>query len=306
MGGAANLPGDIQQLIQAIDRLLAAVWPLVHFNQAIAALLNDSLGLLLRFWFQFLWSTTNLDRGGEFTKNATITLYEPAAELIADGLLTLVAVWASYRIMWGHGLRSKYTARVLLPRLFMAAVLINFSQPMFQALVEANNTLCAVIQGFGTIPDQGAWVATFSINPADGVLQVITTAILALGYDVLAIAYLIRYTILILLAITAPLAGLLFVLPETNHLAKMWRKLFVTNLFMQPVQLFVLAIGFALESAGGTLGATPVRHLFALAALLVVFKVPGAMGSAEKIAHKLESTLHSGLTHAEHAVVRAI
>jgi len=145
-------------------------------------------------------------------------------------------------------------------------------------------------------------VATFSVNPADGALQVITTAILALGYDVLAVAYLIRYTILILLAITAPLAGLLFVLPETNHLAKLWRKLFVTNLFMQPIQLFVLAIGFALEKTG----ATPVRHLFALAALLIVFKVPGAMGSAEKIAHKLESTLHSSLTHAEHTVLRAI
>ena len=91
------------------------------------------------------------------------------------------------------------------------------------------------------------------------------------------------------------------VLPETIHLAKLWRKLFITNLFMQPVQLFVLAIGFALESTGHT----PVRHLFALASLLVVFKVPGAMGSAEKVAHKLESLLHSGLTHAEHAVVRA-
>jgi hypothetical protein len=64
----------------------------------------------------------------------------------------------------------------------------------------------------------------------------------------------------------------------------------------------VLAIGFALESRAQT----PVHHLFSLAALLVVLKVPGAMGSAEKIAHKLESTLHSGLTHAEHAVVRAV
>lgn len=303
MGGIGNLPGDIQQLIDAIQKLTGLLWPLLHFNQMVVTLLNDSLGLLLRFWFQFLWSTTDFDHAGQdFTKNATIVLYEPAVQKVADGLLALVAAWASYRIMWGHGLRSQFTVRVLLPRLFMAAVLINFSLPMLQAVVDANNTLCGVIKQFGTIPDRDAWVATFSLNPADGLLQVMTTAVLAVGYDVLAIAYLIRYTILILLAITAPLAGLLFVLPETNHLAKMWRKLFVTNLFMQPVQLFVLAIGFALENTG----ATPVRHLFALAALLVVFKVPGAMGSAEKIAHKLESTLHSGFTHAEHAVVRAI
>jgi hypothetical protein len=116
------------------------------------------------------------------------------------------------------------------------------------------------------------------------------------------IAYLVRYTVLIFLAITAPLAGVLFVLPETNHVAKLWRKLFVTNLFMQPIQLFVLAIGFALESGGQT----SLRHLFALASLLVVFKVPGAMGSAEKIAHKLESTIHTGFTHLGRAVVRAV
>lgn len=295
-----SLP-DIQQLIQAIDRLIALVSPLVHFNQVVAGLLNDSLGLLLRFWFRFLWSTTDFDSGGDFIKNATIARFEPAVQLAADSLLVLVVAWASYRIMWGHGVRSQFTARVLLPRLLMGVVLVNFSLPLFQAVVVASNTLCDVIQGFGTIPDQPAWRATFSVDPADGLVQVITMAILAVGYDVLAIAYLIRYTILILLAITAPLAGLLFVLPETNHLAKQWRKLFVTNLFMQPVQLFVLAIGFALEGRAQT----PVHHLFSLAALLVVLKVPGAMGSAEKIAHKLESTLHSSLTHAEHAIVRA-
>jgi hypothetical protein len=302
VGAIGSLSGDIQGLIDAIQKLIGLLWPLLHFNQVVVVLLNDSLGLLLRFWFQFLWKTTDFDHGDDFTKNATIALYEPAVQLVADGLLTLVIAWASYRIMWGHGLRSQFTVRVMLPRLFMAAVLINFSLPMLQAVVDANNTLCDVIQKFGTIPDKDSWVATFSLNPADGVVQMITTAVLALGYDVLAIAYLIRYTILILLAITAPLAGLLFVLPETNHLAKMWRKLFVTNLFMQPIQLFVLAIGFALERTG----TTPVRHLFALAALLIVFKVPGAMGSAEKIAHRLEETLHTGLGHAEHAVVRAV
>jgi len=181
-------------------------------------------------------------------------------------------------------------------------VLINFSQPMFQAAVTASNTLCDVIIKFDTIADWPSWWRTFSINPQDGVLQVVTTMALVLGYDVLAVAYVVRYTVLIVLAISAPLAGLLFVLPETGHLAKMWRKLFVTNLFMQPIQLFVIAIGFALENTG----AVPLRHVFALAALLVVFKVPGAMGSAEKIAHKLESMLSSSLTHAEHSAARAL
>ncbi len=70
---------------------------------------------------------------------------------------------------------------------------------------------------------------------------------------------------------------------------------------MQPAQLFVLAIGFALERGGHT----PLHHLFALAALLVVFKVPGAIGGSEKVAHKLETAVKAGFRVVEHAVVHA-
>jgi hypothetical protein len=222
-------------------------------------------------------------------------------QMIADGALVLVVMWASYRIMWSHGLASQFTARALLPRLFMAAILINFAMPMFQAVVSVSNTLSDTVYRFGSIPDWNGWLHTFSVNPQDGIWQLLTTAVLVLGYDVLAVAYLVRYTILVFLAISAPIAGLLFVLPDTTHLAKMWRKLFVTSLFMQPIQLFVLSIGFALEGSG----MTPIHHLFAMASLLIVFRVPGAMGSAEKIAHKLESAMHTGLGHLEHAVVKA-
>ena len=302
MTGAGNIPGDLEQLRDAIEQLLAALSPLLHPNEVVKVMLDDSLGLLLRVWFDYVLRTTNIDTGGDFVNNATVARFETPMQAIANSLLVLAAIWASYRIMWGHGgVNSRFTARLLLPRLVMGAVLINFCMPMFQAVVGASNTLCEVVQGFGTIPDWHSWLTSFELNPGDGLWQVITTAVLVLGYDILAIAYLVRYTILIFLAITAPLAGLLFVLPDTNGLAKLWRKLFVTNLFMQPIQLFVLAIGFALDSTGHL----PIRHLFALAAMLVVFKVPGAMGSAEKVAHKLETVLHSSATHVEHAVMRA-
>jgi hypothetical protein len=297
-----NLPDDIQALKDAIDQLVAMLRPLFHPNEVVAVLVRDSLGLLLRVWFDFVLRTTDFNTTRDFTQNVTIQTFEPAVQLLADSLLVLVAIWASYRIMCGHGVRSQFTSRVLLPRLFMGAVLINFALPVFQAAVTANNTLCDVIKGIGTIPDWHVWWTNFTLDPSQSIWEVLSTAVLVLGYDVLAVAYLIRYTVLTFLAITAPVAGLLLVLPETNHLARLWRTLFVTNLFMQPIQLFVLAIGFALENGGRT----PVHHLFALASLLVVFKVPGAMGSAEKVAHKLESILHSSFAHAEHAVVKAI
>jgi hypothetical protein len=292
---------QLQDLIVKLTQLLDWLWPFAHPKEVILATLNDSIGLLLRVWFDFILRTTDFETGGDFTRNATIQHIEPVVQVAADSALVLVAVWASYRLMWGHGVRSQYTARILLPRLFLGVILINFSLPMFQAMVAASNSLCSAVQSLGTINDPTSWWTGFANAPNAAAWQVVTTAALAAGYDVLAITYLVRYAILIVLAITAPLAGLLFTLPETHHWSKVWASHFVTNLLMQPAQLFVLSIGFALENGGRT----PVHHLFALASLLIVFKVPGAIGGAEKAAHKLQSTVEGAFKAAGRAMAHA-
>jgi hypothetical protein len=265
-------------------------------------MLEDSVGLLLNVWYRFILQTTDFESTRVFTANATIQQFEPKVQLVADAALGVVVIWASYRIMWGHGLRSLYTARILLPRLLMSVILINFALPLIQAIVDASNVISDVIYRFGTIPpDMRVWWYGMGLESSVGLPQLITTAVLVAGYDVLGVVYVLRFTLLIVLAITAPLAGLLFTLPETHHLAKQWSSLFMTNLLMQPAQLFVLAIGFAIERNG----VTPVHHLFALAALLVAFKVPGAFGGSEKVAHKLESAVKTGFKAVEHAVAHA-
>lgn len=284
-----------------LGRIDGYLYTIVHPNLVLARMLDDSVGLLLNVWFKFILSTTDFDTGGDFVNNATIQRFEPKVQLIANGALVLVALWASYRIMWGHGLFTQYTARILLPRLFMAAVLINFAMPLFQMGVAATNAMCLSIQSFSTHDDLATFAAGLSHNANEGTWEIITTGALAAGYGVLAIAYLVRYAVLIVLAITAPIAALLFMLPETHHISKMWASHFATNLFMQPAQLFILSIGFALERDG----ISPVHHLFALASLLVVFKVPGALGGTEKAAHKLQSTMHSAFTHIGHALAKA-
>jgi hypothetical protein len=292
---------QLQDLIVKLTQLLDSLWPFAHPKEVVLGMLNDSIGLLLRVWFDFILRTTDFESGGDFIRNSTIQHIEPIVQLVADSALVLVAVWASYRIMWGHGLRSQYTARILLPRLFLAVILINFSLPMFQAVVAASNSLCAAVLSLGSLNDPTSWWTGFATAPNAAAWQVVTTAALAAGYDVLAITYLVRYAILIVLAITAPLAGLLFTLPETHHWSKVWASHFVTNLLMQPAQLFVLAIGFALENGGKT----PVHHLFALASLLIVFKVPGAIGGAEKAAHKLQATVEGAFKAVGHAMAKA-
>jgi hypothetical protein len=293
---------DPGALLALLGQIAGYLDTLVHPNLVVAKILDDSVGLLLKVWFKFILSTTDFETGGDFVTGAAIRDFEPKVQLIANAALVLVALWASYRIMFGHGLFTQYTARILLPRLFMAVVLINFALPLFQMAVSATNAISQSVQAMAVTDDLTTFMAGMRDgDPSTGTWEVVTTAALAGGYGVLAIAYLVRYAVLVVLAITAPLAALLFMLPETAHLSKMWTSQFATNLFMQPAQLFVLAIGFALERRGYG----PVHHLFALASLFIVFKVPGAMGGAEKAAHKLESTLHSAFKLTVHALAKA-
>ncbi|HET7338518.1 MAG TPA: hypothetical protein VFK22_03135 [Candidatus Dormibacteraeota bacterium] len=296
-------PGDIAGLAAELGQISGYLYTLVHPNLILANILQDTVGMLLNVWYGFVLTTTDVEPGDHvFTHNVTITSFEPKVQIVADAGLGLIAVWSAYRIMWGHGLFTQYTARILLPRLFMAAVLINFALPLFQMTVDASNVVSTVAYSLNQYDNLNTFASQLSTNvTAAGTLEIVTTAALAAGFGAVAIAYLIRYAILIVLAITAPLAGLLFMLPETNHLSKMWITHFTTNLFMQPIQLFVMAIGFGLEHDG----VTPIHHVFALASLLIVFKVPGAMGGGEKAAHKLQSTLHEAMTHIVKAVARA-
>lgn len=289
------------RLYDELARIDGYLFTIVHPNVVLARILDDSVGLLLKVWFKFVLSTTDLETGGDFVLNAAIQRFEPKVQLIADAALVVVAVWASYRIMWGHGLFTQYTARIMLPRLFMAAVLINFALPLLQMAVDAANAVSSTMQTFNTYDDLTSFATEFRHNPSAGTWEIVTTGALAGGYGVLAIAYLMRYAVLVVLAITAPIAALLFMLPETAHISKMWMSHFATNVFMQPAQLFVLSVGFALERNG----VTPIHHLFALASLFIAFKVPGALGGAEKAAHKIQSILHSGFTHVGHALAKA-
>src|SRR5712691_5954252 len=292
----------LHELYVELSRIEGYLYTIVHPNLILARLLDDSVGLLLNVWFKFVLSTTDFETGGDFVTSATIQRFEPRVQLIANAALVLIALWASYRIMWGHGLFTQYTARILLPRLFMAAVLINFAMPLFQMGVMAANAVSHSVQSFAVTDDMTTFVAGLKRGDSStGTWEIVTTAVLAGGYGVLAIAYLARYAVLIVLAITAPLAAVFFMLPETQHLAKLWGSHFTTNLFMQPAQLFVLSVGMALEHDG----ITPVHHLFALASLLIVFKIPGAIGGARRTAHRLESTVGKALGHIGHVLVKA-
>src|SRR5260370_8752075 len=99
---------------------------MVNPNLILARLLDDSVGLLLNVWFKFILSTTDFETGGDFVNAAVIQRFEPKVQLVADAALVLIALWASYRTLWGHGLFTQYTPRPLLPSPSLPAALTTF------------------------------------------------------------------------------------------------------------------------------------------------------------------------------------
>src|SRR5947209_13399633 len=169
----------LHELYVELSRIDGYLYTIVHPNLILARMLDDSVGLLLNVWFKFILTTTDFETGGDFVNNMTIQRFEPKVQLVADAALVLIALWASYRIMWGNGLFTQYTARILLPRLFMAAVLINFAMPLFQMMVTATNTVSHSVQTLAVTDDLSMFVAAMKRgDPSTGTWEVITTAVL--------------------------------------------------------------------------------------------------------------------------------
>src|SRR5215472_13167698 len=167
----------LKELYLELIRIDGYLYTIVHLNLVLAKVLNDSVGLLLSVWYRFILSTTDIETGGDFVNAATIQMFEPKVQLVANAGLGIIAVWASYRIMWGHGLFTQYTARILLPRLFMAAVLINFSLPLFQMAVSAANAISHSVQTFAVTDDLATFAAGLRRGDSStGTWEIVTTA----------------------------------------------------------------------------------------------------------------------------------
>lgn len=263
----------------------------------IAAAIRSLAASMQSFLESFLLSTRDVlapGGHGEFTHSMAVQSVEPYLAALANVGLGAIVVWGGYHIMWSHSVRNLYSVRNLLPRLLLAVILINFALPLFQAAVDFENLMCEAVI---TIPLGFSWTGNLYALGAGtdpGVVPIITLLTLAAlycGYAVLACAYVVRYALLVVLAVTSPIAALLFVMPDTHHYAREWGSLFASTLFMQPLQLLVLAIGFQLENDAVRGSVDPVRHLFALACLFIAFKVPGALHSTSTVGTRAMSSV---------------
>jgi len=197
------------------------------------------------------------------------------------GLLLAVFIYSSLRTVVSAG-DARHQLQSILPRALVALALGLVSLPLLQQAINLNNALSAVVAGGGSVSLADLpWDAPLSgsalQSASNNVFLVIFAGVLVIALVILVLAYVIRYTMLAVLCAAAPLAATAWILPETRGFSRQWLRLLVVTLFMQFVQLLVLrsAIALAFARGHGVIGI-----LYALAALYLMLRVPGALNVA--------------------------
>jgi len=196
-------------------------------------------------------------------------------------LFLLAFVGAGVLVMTQAGSDARYAAKVIVPRIVLAAVLANASLAICGALVALNNALISTVLG----GDAAATVAaSFTQLLARGEIGTDIVAILvALAAGVLAalliVLFIGRDLVLLVATALAPLALATYALPNTDELARLWWRVFIGLLFVQVVQAIVVRVALGVLSSGTWLGGPVsglVSSLVVVTLLYVLLRLPFA------------------------------
>lgn len=223
-----------------------------------------------------------------------------------------------YSQLTSFGLNN-YGVKKMLPRLIVAAILVNASFWICALAVDISNILGASLNGlFKSIPIEGAEGAAFTVKDPSvtgsgwqglvggiiastvivGVVLYVTLsalvpAILAAFIAIITVFLVlsIRQALVILLIVISPLAFVAYLLPNTESLYKKWLGLFKTMLLMYPVIALLfgasaLASKIVMNSATGDY-ALAVQIMGALISIVPLALTPIVMKTAGGVLNRI-------------------
>lgn len=248
-----------------------------------------------------------------------------AFRYIAVGLLVLIGLAMVISQMIGIGIFDAYTVKKVLPRIFIAAILITLSWTLCKIVIDLVAVIGGATRGLIYAPFGGAVAIQDKLNAViasntgvttgafagaaiGGAFLVATTnflvilslALPALLAVVLAlILVILRQIVIVVMVIVSPLAVVAFILPGTDKAWKFWRENFFKALIMYPIIVAFLSIGkvFALVTLQG--GTDTMHEIIALIAYFgPYFAIPATFklaGGVLGTAHGLINNKSSGL-----------
>src|SRR2546428_4497772 len=214
-----------------------------------------------------LFATPSFDRIPEVEELWTLV------RNIADGLLVLAVIAAGVLIMASGTFPSRYTAKLVVPRVVLAAVAANASLVIVGALIQLENGIVRGLLGGEPAAAVTQQLAAMVSGPAASQFVGILVALAAAALGLLLVAICIgRDVVLLIATVLAPLALATYALPQTEDLARLWWRVYGALLFVQVVQAVLVLVGLELlrhtDWLGGP-GPDPVAGLGLLARLVL-------------------------------------
>ncbi len=297
-----TLPTFAVNPLELLDRLLGSA--MAQFVQSARTGLDQDLR-------SYLFSTHDVagpSPATPFTSTPGVASVNHLLVIASAALLLGVLLYSGLRTVISAGGPTPHQLQVVLPRSLGGLTMGIFSLPMIQQLIDLNNALCQVLVGraavnLGDLP----WTSPLSgpaiTSAGNNLFLLVFAAALAVAVVVLALAYVVRYTLLAVLCASAPMAALCWTLPETRGFARQWGRLFTVSLFMQVGQLLVLRVATTLAFAPGK---GLAGMLYAFASLYLMLRVPGALNVATHYGTSLESSGRRWSRAVRHLAVDAV
>lgn len=194
-----------------------------------------------------------------------------AFRLISVGVLFISGLVIVISQSLGLEILDAYTIKKTLPRLLIAAIAINISWPLMEFIVtffnilsiDIRNILYAPFNGLANPPNAGTSLAGIVIGWAYwtnfgllGTMSLVLSGALALLFGFAIIA--IRNLALEILIITAPIAFVAYILPNTQKLWKLWYTNTLALLLMFPIVSLFVATGRVFAAVAGSATGNPL------------------------------------------------
>jgi hypothetical protein len=217
---------------------------------------------------------------------------------VANVMFVIALLFIIYSQVTSFGI-SNYGIKRMLPRILVAALLVNLSYYICSAAVDLSNLLGYAIPQFfkaipigAGLPDGGGaakavgWVAVIGtlIVGAIGIalavsIPVLLAALLAIALIVLML--IARQALVVLLIVVSPLAFAAYLLPNTEQWFKKWYKMLFTLLMLFPIIGAVFgasALASQIIAAAGAAGGGQITQVIALGVSAIpFFVVPGLL-----------------------------
>ncbi|HSX14955.1 MAG TPA: hypothetical protein VLE72_03575, partial [Candidatus Saccharimonadales bacterium] len=194
---------------------------------------------------------------------------------------------------------DSYSLKKALPRLVMAAILVQFSYLLVAMAVDITNIIGAGLQALVLSPlrNQSSVLITNAVGIggiaagiagivalASGIITLQILVILVAAFFAIISVFLTlvaRQILVTLLLILSPLAFVAWILPNTEHLFKVWRTMLLRLLMMYPMIVLLFASGKLFSSAAasttggaGTINSSLISLISVVAGLVPLFLIP--------------------------------